>query len=133
MSALRPTPPQRSRVVLMLLVSVGIFALMRTLAHYAGQWHRQLTYSEFYRLVQENPSTQEILEARLVEDRIEGRLKDGTGFYVFIPPQDDELLKLLRQHVSTFDVQPSQAGFFGILMALSPWIILLGIMWFVMR
>ena len=133
MSTLRPTPPQRSRAMLMLLVGVGIFALMRTLSHYAGQWHRQLAYGEFYHVLQDNPTTQEIVEARLVEDRVEGRLKDGTGFYVFVPSQDEDLLKLLRQNVAKFDVQPSQAGFFGILMALSPWIILLGIMWFVMR
>ena len=133
MSTLRSTPPQRSRWMVIFIVSIGLIALMRTLSYYAGQWHRQIAYSEFYHMLQDNPTSQEIAEARLVEDRIEGRLKNGTGFFVYVPPQDTEIIKLLRQNVAKFDVQPPQAGFMGILMALSPWIILLGIMWFVMR
>src|SRR3989338_7739295 len=133
MSTLRPTPPQRSRWMVILFVGIMTLALMRTLSHYVGQWHRQLTYSEFYHLLQDNQTSQEITEARLVEDRVEGRLKDGSGFYVFVPPQDEEILKLLRERVAKFDVQPAQAGFLGILVALSPWIIVLGVMWFVMR
>src|SRR3989338_2241752 len=123
MSALRPVPPQRSRWMIILFIGIGTVVLMRTLTYYAGQWHRQITYSEFYRLLQNNPDTQEIAEARLVEDRVEGRLKNGTGFYVFVPDQDEEILKLLRQNVDKFDVQPPQAGFLGILIAFSPWII----------
>ncbi len=128
-----PTPPQRARWMFIMFVVLGSIALMRVLSFYAGQIHRQVTYSEFYRLVQENPTTQEVAVAKLVDNRIEGRLKDGTVFYVFVPSQDDDLIKLLRQNVPSFDVQPAQAGFLGILMALSPWIILFGIMWFVMR
>ena len=133
MSTLRPMPPQRSRWMLFVLLGVGTILLMRTLAYYASQWHRQITYSEFYRLVQDNATTGEIAEARLLDDRVEGRLKTGAGFSVYLPPQDKDLLALLRQHVPNFDVQPSQTGFFSILLALSPWIIFLGIMWFVMR
>ncbi|MBI4004023.1 MAG: ATP-dependent zinc metalloprotease FtsH, partial [Candidatus Omnitrophica bacterium] len=92
-----------------------------------------MTYSEFYRLVQENPKTQEIAEARLVDTMVEGRLSSGQIFRVFIPSQNDQLIQMLRENVSTFDVQPPQAGFLGILMAFAPWIVLLGIMWFVMR
>ena len=133
MSTLRPHPPQRSRWFLAIFVGVILVTFTRMLSYYAGQWHRQLTYSEFYRLVEENPTTQEITQAKLLDDRIEGRLKNGTGFSVYVLPQDQEMLKLLRQNIPTFDIQAPQAGFLGILMALSPWIIFLGIMWFVMR
>ncbi len=133
MSVLRPKLPQRSRWMVLLIVFGTVALMMRTLSHFANQWYRPLTYSEFYRLVQDNPTTQEITEARLVEDHIEGKLKNGTGFHVYIPTQDQDFLKLLRQNITKFDVQPPQAGFLGILMALSPWIILFGIMWFVTR
>ena len=133
MSVLRPKLPQRSRWMVLLIVFGTVALMMRTLSHFANQWYRPLTYSEFYRLVQDNPTTQEIIEARLVEDHIEGKLKNGTGFHVYIPTQDQDFLKLLRQNITKFDVQPPQAGFLGILMALSPWIILFGIMWFVTR
>ena len=133
MSSMRPMPPQRSRWLLIVLIASGMLALMKMVSNYASQWHRQMTYSEFYRLVHDNPTTQNITEAKLIDDRIEGRLKDGTSFSVFVPPRDEELFRLLRENVPNVDVQPPQAGFFGILMALSPWIIFLGIMWFVMR
>ncbi|MBI4323360.1 MAG: AAA family ATPase, partial [Candidatus Omnitrophica bacterium] len=106
---------------------------MRMVSHYATQWHRQISYSELYRLLEDNPTTKKIDEARLVDGRVEGRFADGSHFYVFMPPSDDEMLRLLRTNVPQFEIQPPQAGFFAILMALSPWIILFGIMWFVMR
>jgi cell division protease FtsH len=115
------------------LVVIGTITLMRLLYTYANQWHRQMTYSEFYRLVEQNQTTRDISEARLVDDRVEGRLKDGTGFSVFVPPRDEAILNLLRENVERFDVQPPQAGFLGILVALSPWILFLGLMWFIMR
>ncbi len=143
MSAMRPsarpnqTPNQapRSRWTIVFLIGLGAFALLRVMFFYTDQLHRQLPYGEFYRMVQENPKTQEIVEARLIDNRIEGQYKDKAkgGFYVFMPAQDPELLALLRQNVPAFDVQPPQASLVGLLMAFAPWIILLGIMWFVMR
>ena len=133
MSTLRPIPPQRSRWMLLFLVLAGTFVLLRMLSIYADRFHTQLTYSDFYRKVQENQTIQDIMEAKLVDDRVEGRLKNGTSFSVFLPSRDEEILKLLRQNVPKFDVQPPQAGFVGILWGLWPLIFLLGIMWFVMR
>ena len=132
MSTLRPRPPQSSRWLVLLLIGIGAMTLMHVFYNIASQ-HRSLTYSELYQKVENNLVTEEIVEVRLVDDRVDGHLKDGTSFSVFIPPRDEEILKLLRQNVKTFDVQPPQAGFLGIVMALSPWIIFLGIMWFVMR
>ncbi len=118
--------------MILLLVGIGAIMLMQMFYNIASQ-HKSLTYSEFYQKVEQNLVSEEIVEARLVDDRVDGRLKDGTTFSVFVPARDEEILQLLRQNVRKFDVQPPQAGFLGIVMALSPWIIFLGIMWFVMR
>ena len=125
--------PTRPRWLWPAVVSIGIVTLMRVLVSYSNQWHRQLTYGEFYRLLENNASSKSITEARLVDGRLDGRFNDGTRFYVYVPPSDDEVVRLLRTNVPTFDIQPQQTGFLAVLMALSPWIILLGIMWFVMR
>jgi len=126
-------PNTNRRWVVVFLVSLGLVALMRTLTYYSGQWHRKLTYSEFYVMLKDNPTEKRITEAHLMDGRVEGALSDGHHFYVFMPESDDEVFKLLRTNVPSFDIQPAQAGFFAILMAFSPWIILLGVMWFVMR
>jgi len=125
--------PKPSRWLWVFAASLGLIALLRALAYYTSQWHRQLTYGEFYQLLEANPVTKKITEARLVDGRIHGRFADGASFYVHIPDSDEELLRLLRNNVPTFDIQPPQAGFMAILMALSPWIILFGVMWFIMR
>jgi len=135
MSTLRPKQPNppRTRWTVVLVIFIGTFALMQLLARYASQFHRQLTYGELYAMLEQDGAALEVTEAKLVDNRIEGRFRDGTGFYVFVPERDTEIIRLLRLKVPKFDVQPPQAGFFGILMALSPWIILLAIMWFFMR
>jgi cell division protease FtsH len=60
-------------------------------------------------------------------------LSNGHTFSVYVPAADEELLRLLRTHVPVFDIQPAQTGLGAILMAFSPWIILFGIMWMIMR
>ena len=133
MNGVRPLPPQRSRWLTLLVVVLGTMALMRLLSHAVAPWHRHLTYSELYQLLQDNARTQEIEEARLIEDRLEGRFKNGTGFSAYVPLRDEQILTLLRQQVGRFDVQPPQAGLFGLLMAFSPWLVFLGLMWLMMR
>ena len=125
--------PNRPRWLWLFVVSLTLVTLMRMVSHYTSQWHHQLSYSEFYRLLVENPSSKKIGEARLLDGRVEGRFTDGTRFYVYMPASDDEILRLLRTNVPNFDIQPTQTGFFAILMAFSPWIILMGIMWLMMR
>ena len=115
------------------LASLGLILTMRALTHYGNQWNRRLTYSEFYRIVESNLVTHQLAEARLIENRVEGRLADNTRFYVNVTMPDEDLMRLLRNNVPTFDIQPQQAGMMAVLMALSPWIILLGLMWLFMR
>jgi cell division protease FtsH len=115
------------------LAGLSLIFLMRALSYYAGRFHRPLTYGEFYRLLEQNTQTHQITEARLIDGRVEGRLQDGTRFSVFVPGPDEDTLRLLRNNVPVFDIQPAQAGFVAILMALSPWIMLLGVMWLLMR
>ena len=124
--------PNRTWLIAM-LISFGIIALLRTLSFYAGSGHTRLTYSDFYAKLEANPASHEIQEARLIEDRIEGHLSNGHTFSVYVPTSDAELLRLLRTNVPTFDIQPPQVGVGAMLMALSPWIILFGVMWMIMR
>ncbi|MBI2884868.1 MAG: ATP-dependent zinc metalloprotease FtsH, partial [Candidatus Omnitrophica bacterium] len=116
-----------------MLTTFMLVALLRTVSYLATQMHRPMTYGEFYHLLVENLTTPQITEAKLVDDRLEGRLSDGHTFIVYLPPGDDEVLHLLRTNVPAFDIQPAQTGFMAVLIALSPWIILFGVMWFIMR
>jgi len=129
------TLPRRNRPrwIWPVLAGLSLVFLMRALSYYAGRWQHQLTYGEFYRLLEQNSQTHSIKEARLTDGRVEGRLSDDSRFSVYLAGPDEDLLRLLRNNVPVFDVQPPQAGFMAILMALSPWIMLLGVMWLIMR
>jgi len=125
--------PPRQRWVVVFLLTLGFVALLRTLAFYSSHWAHRLTYGEFYALLEANPTTKKITEARLIEGRVEGQFSDGSRFYVYIPEADQETLRLLRTNIPSFDLQPPQAGFMALLAAFSPWLILMAVMWFVMR
>jgi len=133
MSTLRPMPPQRSRMAFLLLLGLGTLALLRLLSSYVSQGHRQISYSEFYRMVEKNPTDNEITGVKLIDNRVEGELKNHTSFSTFLPFQDEDMLKLIRENIPSVEVQPPQAGFLGILVALSPWILFLVLMWLMMR
>ena len=132
MATTRP-PTNRPRWLLILLAGMGLVLLIRALSYVTDQFHHQLAYSEFYRLLEENPSTKRIAEATLTDGRIEGRFDDGHTFAVYVPESDEELLRLLRTNVPSFELRPPQAGLFAILMGLWPLIMIVGLMWFMMR
>ncbi len=136
MSTPRPTPPvappQRSRWVLMILILLGMIVVMRLLPVRPGH-PVELPSGKFARLVESNPTTQEIVEAKVIDNRVEGLLSNGTRFVAHVHPQDQQMFSLLRQNIPNYDVQQPQIGFLNILITLSPWIIFLGLMWFFMR
>jgi cell division protease FtsH len=116
------------------LVGMGTLLLMRVLSEYAGHFTKQLSYGEFYEMVVSNPEEHTILEAHLIENRVHGRLSHNQQpFYVFVPPQDEELLRLMRTNIPKFDIQPAQTGLMALLLALLPWVFIIAIFWFIMR
>ncbi len=125
----RPSLSQRPRWPLAFVVILGMLLLLRVASYFSGQVHQQLKYSEFFELVQ----NQGVEEAKLVDDRVQGVLKDGRAYYVYIPLQDEEMLQLMRRNVPKFDVQPAQTGLLNILVAFLPWVMVLAFLWFMMR
>ena len=67
---------------------------------------KELTYGEFYKLVEGNRDTGAITSVVKVDDRIKGVFSSGAKFMVYVPQEDSALLKLLRENVPNFDVKP---------------------------
>jgi len=133
MNTSRPTSsrsgPPRARWPLALLVVLGILILLRMASYFGAPLRQQFTYSQFAQLVQQ----QAVSDAKLIDDRIQGQLKDGRAFFVYIPLQDEQMLQMMREDIPNFEVQPSQASPVNILFAFMPWVIALGFLWFMMR
>ncbi|MBM3249519.1 MAG: ATP-dependent metallopeptidase FtsH/Yme1/Tma family protein [Candidatus Omnitrophica bacterium] len=67
---------------------------------------RPLTYSEFYKVLKDDPEKIKWVTKTEGGLKLDGELTDGSRFYVYIPENDPELLNLLRQNLKQFSVQP---------------------------
>lgn len=112
-----------------MLLIFGIALLGRTLFPTNLQT-REIPYSEFYRMVQENPRTEKIASAFLKENELRGELSDGTPYLVNLPANDSEMVRLLRDHVKGFKIQATRAVWANLFYSLGPMLVFLAFLWF---
>jgi len=113
---------------------IGLFLLLiyifRLDSFSAASIPKELSYGEFYRLLQGNKQTAAIKSVVKVEDELKGMLTSGTRFTVRIPQEDPELLNLLRNNVSDFDVKPPKTLWTNLFYSLGPMLLFIGFLWF---
>jgi len=93
---------------------------------------RMLTYNVFFNMLRENPETGTIVSADFSEDRVMGKLSDGTRYSVNVPMDDPDLLKMLRDNVQEFDVKPARTFLSNIFWAILGPVVLVTLFWFLM-
>jgi cell division protease FtsH len=91
---------------------------------------KELTYSEFYRMLLENAKTQKIKAVSKIENMLTGDFSDGSKFTVNIPERDDKLLDLLREQVSNFDVKPLKTFWTQLFYSLVPMVLFIAVLWY---
>src|SRR5271154_2838407 len=72
---------------------------------------KELTYSEFYAILKDNPQTHQIKHVELTEgpdNTLKGPYADGWEFKLNIPQHDDDLIKMVRDNVPDFSVVPPE-------------------------
>jgi len=113
---------------------IGLFLLLiyifRLDSFSAASIPKELSYGEFYRLLEGNKQTAAIKSVVKVEDELKGMLASGTRFTVRIPQEDPELLNLLRNNVSDFDVKPPKTLWTNLFYSLGPMLLFIGFLWF---
>jgi len=109
-------------LLLIYIFRLGSFAPQQT--------PKDLSYGEFYRLLERNPETGAIESVVKVEDRLKGVFSSGASFTVHIPEQDQDLLRLLKQNVDSFDVQPPKMLWVNLFYSLGPMILFIAFLWF---
>ncbi|MFA5068518.1 MAG: ATP-dependent zinc metalloprotease FtsH [Candidatus Omnitrophota bacterium] len=91
---------------------------------------KPIAYSQLYRLLEDNPSTQRITRVVIIEDKIEGVFSDGGKFIVNIPANDSDIIKTIRNNVSDVTVRPSKTFLSNLFYALGPTLLFFGLLWF---
>ncbi|MDD5584723.1 MAG: ATP-dependent zinc metalloprotease FtsH, partial [Candidatus Omnitrophica bacterium] len=100
---------------------------------------KNLNYSEFYRLVENNVQNPVIQSAKKIDNLIEGEFtpegvtKIGEGrlqfFKVYIPEEDKDAIALLRKNVGKFEVEPPRTFWANVIYSL-PMILIFAFLWF---
>ncbi|MDD5217330.1 MAG: ATP-dependent zinc metalloprotease FtsH [Candidatus Omnitrophica bacterium] len=121
--------PEKKRLMALLMIPV-LFFLVLQLFVFPNLDVKRMSYSEFYQLIERNPETQEIVSCELVESTVHGKLRSGAYFQVNIPPNDLEIVPLLRRNVPNFDVNPPQMFWRNLVYSVLPVLLLIAFFWF---
>jgi cell division protease FtsH len=89
---------------------------------------KELTYSEFYKVLKNDPK--KIQSLVKTENELQGQFTDSTKFKLTIPDNDNDLLKLIRENVDNFDVKPLKTFWAALLLNVGPILLLILFWWF---
>jgi len=121
--------PDKNRTLWLFLIPLGILILLQVFV-FPGFEMKEMSYSEFYRLLLENPASGQILSCELVDGVIHGKLITGSYFRVHIPINDLEIVPLIRKSVPNFTVSPPQTFWKNLIYSVMPVLLLIGFFWF---
>jgi len=113
-----------------MLVIFGLFTLYHWIFSSYEETSGRFTYKQFYDMLETNTGTGAITYARMIGDKVTGKLDSGKSFIVNIPEDDPALLALLRKNVPDFDIQPPQTFLSNLFYTLGPMLLFIGFLWF---
>ncbi|MBF0216807.1 MAG: ATP-dependent zinc metalloprotease FtsH [Candidatus Omnitrophica bacterium] len=112
------------------LVAMGLFYVYHWIFTSYETTLSQVTYKDFYDMVETNDRTGQILSAAKTLERVSGKLKDNKFFEVTVPEDDQILLDLMRKQIPEFDIKPPQTFFSNLFYTLGPMVLFIGFLWF---
>jgi len=126
------TPPSPLFWVITILLFVGLYRMSTTSMETMVGAVKPLGYSEFYRMIESNESTNSITKAVIIEDKVEGVLSNGTRFIVNIPAKDEEasaIIKAMRENIDDVTVK-TVSLWIRLVAGIWPTLIFVGLLWF---
>jgi cell division protease FtsH len=126
----RPVPARGgSNLIIWFLIVLGLFTLFHPYFQGGEKPTQELTYSKFFAMLKDNPSTQAITSCYKTDSILKGELKTGQNFIVNIPDNDQQLVQLLRENIKDFDIKPLKTFWSNILYYLGPTVLLILFLW----
>ena len=90
---------------------------------------QELTYSKFFEMLKGNPASQAIKAAVKTDNIVKGELGSGEKFIVNIPEADQDLIRLLRENIKTFDIKPPKTLWVNLFYSLGPMLLFILFLW----
>ena len=89
---------------------------------------KELSYSEFYSILKSGEP--KIVSVVKKEGFITGKFADGRRFYLYVDPEDREILKLLRDSGAEVEIRPAQTFLSSVFYYFGPVLVLVLFYWF---
>ncbi|MFC1805303.1 ATP-dependent zinc metalloprotease FtsH [Candidatus Omnitrophota bacterium] len=91
---------------------------------------KELAYSEFYHLLKDSPG--QIRSVTKTETILQVELADDLRYFVNIPDDDKDLLSLMRENLSRFEVKPARTFLANLFFSIGPVVLLIFFWWLMM-
>ncbi|MDD5440200.1 MAG: AAA family ATPase, partial [Candidatus Omnitrophica bacterium] len=125
-------PANSKNFIILILIAIGLTYLFQWGNAVMEPLPKELTYSAFFELLEHNKTTPALASANITDDKISGKLSDGTKYVVTVPLSDTDLIKELRNNVSNFDVKPPKTFLSNFFWAILGPVVLVTLFWFLM-
>ncbi len=89
---------------------------------------KEISYSEFYSILKSGQP--KIVSVVKKEGFITGKFSNGQRFYLYVDPEDKELLKLLRESGAEIEIRPAQTFLSSLFYYFGPVLLLVLFYWF---
>ena len=128
---IKPKMPQKSgaNLIIWFLIALGVFTIFHPSFQGTEKPTQEITYSKFYLMVKDNPTTQSIKSCYKTDSILRGELSSGEKFVVNIPDNDQDMMKILRENVKDFDIKPLRTFWSNILYYIGPTVLLILFLW----
>ncbi|HNX90454.1 MAG TPA: ATP-dependent zinc metalloprotease FtsH [Candidatus Omnitrophota bacterium] len=123
-------PRNEANIFVWLIVIIGIVYIYQWIFASYGEVSAPLTYKQLYQTLETNDKTKRIISAKKIADRITGQFNDGKRFATNIMDNDTDIMKLLREKVQDFDIEPPQTFWANVFYSLGPMLLFILFLWF---
>ncbi len=124
-----PGDPEKRRLLAFLLIPLA-FILILQIFVLPNFEVKSMPYSEFYKVASNNKQPSQILSAKILEGTVQGQLRSGAYFQVNVPPNDPDLLPMLRENIPSLEIGASQGFFRNLIYSVLPVLLLIAFFWF---
>lgn len=124
----------KKEIIAWVILIIILFSVSTFFGRNSGAPITTVPYSEFIDRVNSGDVT--YVEIKMKENypsQIIGTLKDGSSIDSYPPGNIDTLEKNLIEKGVTYDAKPSNSTFWMIFWNIAPWILIIGVWWFVMQ
>ncbi|MDO8525213.1 MAG: ATP-dependent zinc metalloprotease FtsH [Candidatus Omnitrophota bacterium] len=128
----KPAPaPQKGtgNIIIWMFIVLGLLYVFNSVNQGSEKPVQEITYSKFFEMARENGATRNIKDAVKTDNIVRGELSGGEKFIVNIPDSDQDLIKLLRENVKSFDIRPPKTLWVNIFYSLGPMVLFILFLW----